>query len=803
MPIPTRWIKVFKDIWSNKTRTILVILSIAVGIFAIGMTTNGARIIQRDMNVPFKATNPSSTRLFVTPFDKDLAPAVESMREIAEAEARRVETFDIQMSNGEWLETTTYAMPDYDNIRINQFTVESGASSPGTRGILLERQTAELIGVSVGDVVMVKMPGVERHYDLTVTGLIHDMHVMPPWFYNQGTAYVSMGTLQRMDLGEYYNSLEIIVSENRKSKQHIIQVAALARDRVIEPAGYQLISIEPFLGVADPGDHPATGDIGGMLLIVNVIGVMCIFLTVGLVINTISALVVRQVQQIGIIRSIGGQRRQIMWMYISNVVLLSLCSLVIAVPLGVIGAGALCRMVGDLMNFDITQADLPLSILLLQVFVGLVVPLGAALFPIMAGTKITVYDAIYQSGLISRLKIGFVERLIKRLRGLSTTLTLSIRNTFRQKVRLAFTLGTLTLAGATFMAAISTYTSLTAKLESIKPYFLYDAVIDLPGSVNRYTAEREALRLDDVSIAEGWYAASATFVYPDQTESEGVEVMAVPYDPVTMEPELIAGRWFEEGDDNVIVVNADTLDRVSGIGVGSEVTLKINDIDRNYRVVGIVSRHLFNARIYIPYSFFSKTYSVNNGVNTIRVRSQPDSFGNEAFQNMLASQLEQRFKNANLGDGTSDTQIRVLNSSESGVQVIFAVLMILSVLLAAVGGLGLMGTMSLNVLERTREIGVLRAVGASNGSVRKLVLIEGLFVGVMSWLLGTVMAFPFGIGLANAVSLAIMQTTLAFKFSTPSMAIWMVLVLLIATLASLIPAHNASQLTVREVLAYE
>lgn len=803
MLIPTRCIKVFKDIWSNKTRTILVILSIAVGIFAVGMTTNGARIIQRDMNEPFKATNPSSTRLFITQFDEDLAPAVESMREITEAEARRVETFDIQLDNGEWLETTIYAMPDYDNIRVNQFTVETGQANPGPRGILLERMTAELIGVSVGDTVAVKIPGVERHYTLTVTGLIHDMHVMPPWFYNQGTAYVSMGTLQRMDLGEYYNSLEIIVSEQRKSKQHIIQVAALARDRVIEPAGYQLISIEPFLGVADPGDHPATGDIGGMLIIVNVIGVMCIFLTVGLVINTISALIVRQVQQIGIIRSIGGQRRQIMWMYVSNVLLLSLCSLAIAIPLGVVGAGAMCRMVGDLMNFDITRVDLPLSILLLQAFVGLVVPLGAALFPIMTGTKITVYDAIYQSGLISRLKIGLVERLIKRLRGLTTTLTLSIRNTFRQKARLAFTLGTLTLAGATFMAAISTYTSLTAKLESIKPYYLYDAIIELPGSVNRYTAEREALRVDDVSIAEGWYSASATFVYSDQTESEGVEVMAVPYAPATMEPELIAGRWFEEGDDNVIVINDDTLDRVSGIGVGSEVTLKIDGIDRDYRIVGIVSRHLFSARIYIPYPFFSKTYGVDNQVNVIRARSQPDSFGNKAFQNRLASQLEQRFKNADLGDGTSDTQIRVLNSSESGIQVIFAVLMILSVLLAAVGGLGLMGTMSLNVLERTREIGVLRAVGASNGSVRKLVLIEGLFVGFISWLLGTIAAFPFGIGLANAVSLAIMQTTLAFKFSTPSMAIWMALVLLIATLASIIPAHNASQLTVREVLAYE
>ena len=56
-------------------------------------------------------------------------------------------------------------------------------------------------------------------------------------------------------------------------------------------------------------------------------------------------------------------------------------------------------------------------------------------------------------------------------------------------------------------------------------------------------------------------------------------------------------------------------------------------------------------------------------------------------------------------------------------------------LLAVVGGLGLAGTMSLNVLERTREIGVMRAVGGSDGSVRLIVVFEGLFVGILSWVL--------------------------------------------------------------------
>jgi putative ABC transport system permease protein len=111
--------------------------------------------------------------------------------------------------------------------------------------------------------------------------------------------------------------------------------------------------------------------------------------------------------------------------------------------------------------------------------------------------------------------------------------------------------------------------------------------------------------------------------------------------------------------------------------------------------------------------------------------------------------------------------------------------------------------MSLNVLERTREIGVLRAVGASNASVRKVVLFEGIFVGLLSWLLGTVAAFPFGLMLTNAMSVALLQSRADTHHSTLGIGLWLALVLVIAAVASLAPAQRASRLTVREVLAYE
>ncbi len=80
--------------------------------------------------------------------------------------------------------------------------------------------------------------------------------------------------------------------------------------------------------------------------------------------------------------------------------------------------------------------------------------------------------------------------------------------------------------------------------------------------------------------------------------------------------------------------------------------------------------------------------------------------------------------------------------AEASFDAIVALLLVMAILLALVGGLGLMGTMSINVLERTREIGVLRAIGAPNRGVALVFILEGIVIGLMSWLMGAIVAIP-------------------------------------------------------------
>ncbi len=131
------------------------------------------------------------------------------------------------------------------------------------------------------------------------------------------------------------------------------------------------------------------------------------------------------------------------------------------------------------------------------------------------------------------------------------------------------------------------------------------------------------------------------------------------------------------------------------------------------------------------------------------------------------------------------------------------VVTVMAVLLGVVGGLWLAGTMTMNVVERSREIGVLRAVGATDLAVLQMFLAEGAVVGVLAWVVGAVIAVTISRLLCDAIGDAFVQRPLSSAPSVPGMALWLGVVLVLSTLGSLLPAWRASRISVRELLAYE
>jgi putative ABC transport system permease protein len=119
-----------------------------------------------------------------------------------------------------------------------------------------------------------------------------------------------------------------------------------------------------------------------------------------------------------------------------------------------------------------------------------------------------------------------------------------------------------------------------------------------------------------------------------------------------------------------------------------------------------------------------------------------------------------------------------------------------------VGAIALSGVLSLNVIERTREIGVMRAIGASSWTVSRLFIGEGLILGWLSWLIALPLSIPAGRLMTQALSDAL-QTTLVYNFTPRGAIYWFTIITVLSILASLIPAWRATRVSVRESLAYQ
>jgi putative ABC transport system permease protein len=157
------------------------------------------------------------------------------------------------------------------------------------------------------------------------------------------------------------------------------------------------------------------------------------------------------------------------------------------------------------------------------------------------------------------------------------------------------------------------------------------------------------------------------------------------------------------------------------------------------------------------------------------------------------------------GIQVSDTQTGVdfIQGATEFTNVLVYFILGMAVLIAIVGGLGLMGTMSINVLERTREIGVMRAIGASSWAIQSIVISEGVVIGLVSWIISVALAIPLTNVLTLGVGMAIFTAPLPVVYSLSGMIVWLFGTLLLAAIASALPAARASRLTVRDTLAYE
>ncbi len=463
----------------------------------------------------------------------------------------------------------------------------------------------------------------------------------------------------------------------------------------------------------------------------------------------------------------------------------------------------------DLLNFTIVNDAIPAWVFVVETAAGLLIPLLIAAYPIVRASRITVYQAITDYGVSASAvdRPGRFGRL-RALSRLNSTLLLALRNTFRRRARLLLTLTLLSVGGALFMTGLNIrdgWDRLIADGVAARRYTM-EIRLSQPEQIAPLVARLRAI--PGVQAVEPWGYSPTTRTQPGaidvvRTYPDGghgaFALRAPPADTRLVSFPILAGRWLVSGDTDAVVLNQMALRQLPGVGVGDTITLGLDGQPTTWQVVGIVQEIGLGAGAYVTDTAFTKAGGLAGRARSLRlVTASQDDAATAAVLRAVERSLAD--SGVSVATTLSDADLRA--GLDDHVLLLIVSLVVTAVLMAIVGVLGLTSTMSTNVVERTREFGVMQTIGGTPRTVRRMVVSEGLFIGALSWVFAIVLALPLSAMVNGMVGRPLFNAPLPLVSTPLTMLIWLAVVLVGSALASAVPAWRASRLTVRETLAY-
>jgi len=793
----SRWKKIWVDFWGSKSRTALTILTILVGTIAVGFNANLSEYMLESMDEDYLSSLPSEAQISAYPLDDDLVKAASEVPGVDAVEGRNVMELELVHPTEKDITVLLTKVEDPTKLTTNLIHPVRGENSMpalGDKEVLID-SSAEVLGYKPGDTITIKLEDGKRR-DLILAGYIHDVTGPPYAFSKYLSGYVSLDTFVWMGGPESYNLLAVSVAERQTDVEHVTAVAQAVADRM-ERGGVTV----NYVNVYQPGHHFAYNIMQGVFFVLGVLGYLTVLLSSFLIVNTITALMTQQTRQIGIMKAIGGMTSQVFVMYLVLILTFGLIALLIGIPL----AGSIAEFIGvgmsQMLNFYTKPFSPYPSAVIQQFIVAIVVPFLAALWPIYNSVRITVREAISDYGLGGNP----TQRRKEVSRGtlfIPRPMRLSLRNVFRRKLRLILTLTSLILAGSIFIGVYNLWASFDKTIEEIQRYIFADINI----SFNRYYRFDEvgsiAESIPGVIGVEGWTDVPGTLIRNPQDEGMQIMFVAPPSTSKLIDPVITAGRWLTTGDENAVVVGQHLTQVLPDLKLGDWLNIKIDDQETRWQIIGFytIVGNVNPPLLYVNYEYISWLVGKPGQVYSIRVLTkQHDAL----FQRMASDQIIAAFQSGGIQVGTILLGADFVNSQTATTDIFVYFMLVMAGMIAIVGGLGLAGTMSINVLERTREIGVMRAIGASNGDIQSIVIAEGLVIGIISWAISIFTSLPITIVLCWGVGMALLTAPMPSTFVVDGILVWLLLTAFLSIIASALPARQASRLTVRDTLAYE
>jgi putative ABC transport system permease protein len=777
------------DLTRRKARSVFTVLTLAIAVASVGIFAIPS-LMNQAMQKEVRANKLPDLTLSTKPLHLTNAQvtALRGLPSVVAAEGRSY--FQTRVWIGERrVKAAILATPSYTRQSVDVVSLVSGRYPTGT-GVLSDVQNAKQGRFAGKEGSTIRVVGVGgRSLTVPVVGVARNM--IGDQVAVGGDSVVLFATpalIAKLGADSGYSSLEFRLRDN--SKRAAERTAAAARTYLAANTAFTGFSDLP--QIRKPGSYPFHDFFEQLASIMNVFTLLAMLAGLVLIANTMTTLIGEQRREIGMMKAIGGTRRQVRRVYLLTALLLGCAGSVIGALLGVLVANLVVRFFG---NFFAISPGLSISwpVLILSVLVGLFAPPLAALPAIRRGSRLSVREGLEE---VPALQGGqaVLDRLLRRLGFLPRTAQIGVRSVTRRGRRSVTTVAQIALAVGTLLAVLALINTVTKTTNDVWNQARWDIEINTAVGTQ---FDSQAARL----ISETPGVAHAQPYLLNQLKFAGKDAFLDGYRGKPLfETPLTEGRWFttaEAATQAPVAIIGENLARTTGTHVGETVTLQTAAGPARFKVIGETSTQWNNGTaFYVPLTTMQKLLRLDT-VNAYLIRT---TSRDHAAIDRTTTQLEDRLAVAGYGVGTSvkyEQQRANVNANRQ----ISTIIGVLGLLIVAISMVGLVNAITMSVLERTREIGVLRCIGARARDIRRIFTAEGLAVSIAGWLVG----IPVGYGLARMFSWLLLEIVgIDFGFTFPPLNLLIALVgtVLLALLIMRIPLRRAVRFKPGEAIRY-
>lgn len=777
------------DLTRRRSRTLFTVATLTLAVTSIGVFALPS-LMDSAMHAAVVSDRLPDLTVYTSPISDPPLARLSALRNVRAVQAGS--EFDGQMYAGA-RPAFVYVrgIPAFPSQRVDVVHLASG-SLPGDGEVLVDARDGPqgLLDARTGDAVRIVGAG-GAVQTLRVSGVAQSLDGAQLVVADSDIVlYASASTVAALNGGPGATTFYFRLADSRPAAVDTT-LAAIRRTFAAVP-GFRGFRALP--DVRARGDWPGKSGYTKLTKFFYVVTLLALLAALVLIANTITTLVSEQTSEIGIMKAIGGRRRQIAGVYLRTALLLGALGTVAGIVLGLVVANLLTRYFGSHFYGVGAGVGVDPLVILASALVGLLAPPLAALPAIRRATRVPVRDALEATGsAVANEDAG--DRLLRRVRFLPRTAQIGLRDVGRRRRRALSTASVIALAVGTLLALVGFGSGVANTSRASWHDHGEDFEVDPQG------ANLDTRAADIIRATPGVAAVEPKFVVDVRLDGKDARIWAVR--PRTMfHYHVVDGRWYTAAENTrharVAVVERD-IARTTGTRLGQTIHVQTAGGLVDFRVIGIASNQQeTGTALFVPLATMHALMpGMPRDASDFWVRTTSHA---HAFVDRTTAQVEKTLVASGYGLSTQVVYVQ-LASEVANDRTLTTSVLVLGFFIVAISMAGLVNALTMSVLERTREIGILRSIGARARDIRRIFATETVVLAGLGWLIGIPVGLVLDLFLCW-MTRKVVRVEVPFTFPVWNVPLALAGTILLALLITALPVRRAVRFKPGDALRY-